>query len=122
MKGLYEAMTSEDGNMSASKLDIIEKISHGAATALRIGSTSTPMFATANLCKDILEATIMNADGRSASHIPLVAPMKIFWQGLQMLNSDNAFVNLSSATTENVLCLDNTKENLGLMVSLCPHA
>lgn len=94
MKGLYEAMTSEDGNMSASKLDIIEKISHGAATALRIGSTSTPMFATANLCKDILEATIMNADGRSASHIPLVAPMKIFWQGLQMLNSDNAFGKL----------------------------
>lgn len=94
MKGLYEAMTSEDGNMSASKLDIIEKISHSAATALRIGSTSTPMFATANLCKDILEATIMNADGRSASHIPLVAPMKIFWQGLQMLNSDNAFGKL----------------------------
>lgn len=94
MKGLYEAMTSEDGNMSASKLDIIEKISHGAATALRIGSTSTPMFATANLCKDILEATIMNADGRSASHIPLVAPMKIFWQGLQMLTSDNAFGKL----------------------------
>lgn len=94
MKGLYEAMTSEDGNMSASKLDIIEKISHSAATALRIGSTTTPMFATANLCKDILEATIMNADGRSASYIPLVAPMKIFWQGLQMLNSDNAFGKL----------------------------
>ena len=33
MKGLYEAMTSEDGNMSASKLDIIEKISHGAVSA-----------------------------------------------------------------------------------------
>ena len=94
MKGLYEAMTSEDGNMSASKLDIIEKISHGAATALRIGSTSTPMFATANLCKDILEATIMNADGRNISHIPLVAPMKIFWQGLQMLNADNALGKL----------------------------
>lgn len=94
MRGLYEAMTSEDGNISASKLSILEKISHGAATGLRIGATGTPMFAVSNLCKDILEATIMNADGRSASHIPLVAPMKIFWQGLQMLNADNALGKL----------------------------
>lgn len=94
MKGLYEAMTSKGGNMSATKLSIIDHISRGTATGLRVGSTATVAFSTANLLKDILEATIMNADGRSASYIPLVAPMKIFWQGLQMLNSDNAFGKL----------------------------
>lgn len=88
MDGLYEALTSANNSLSYTKLNIISKGMQRMATLLRVGATSTPAFAMWNMAKDILDATILNADGCGNPAFALREPFRLFWQGTEMMVSD----------------------------------
>ncbi len=85
--GLYDAYTSTNKAFVEMNLDIISKWQEHTATILRIGATSTPAFALWNLGRDILDATILNKDGRRNPAFALREPFLLLYDGLSMMFS-----------------------------------
>ena len=86
--GLYDAYTSTNKAFVEMNLDIITKMQERLATTLRIGATSTPAFAVWNLERDLLDATILNTDGRMNKFLSLREPLAILFEGLSVALSD----------------------------------
>lgn len=85
--GLYDAYTSTNKAFVEMNLDVITKLQEHLATALRFGATGTPAFALWNLGRDILDAVILNPDGRRNSGVSLREPFFVLYDGLSMLFS-----------------------------------
>lgn len=85
--GLYDAYTSTNKAFIEMNLDIISMWQERTATVLRIGATSTPAFALWNLGRDILDATILNKDGRNNPALALREPFLLLYDGLSMMFS-----------------------------------
>lgn len=86
-EGLYDAFTSTNKAFVQMNLDVISATMETLATTLRVGATSTPAFAAWNLERDLLDATILNADGRG-KRTSIAAPLELLWDGMTVALSD----------------------------------
>lgn len=95
-EGLYDAYTSTNKAFVQMNLDVISKTMETMATTLRVGATSTPAFAMWNLERDLLDATILNADGRG-KRTSLAAPLELLWDGMTVALSDTKRFGIGKA-------------------------
>lgn len=86
--GLYDAYTSANKAFVQMNVDVITEMQQNLATVLRFGATSTPAFALWNLGRDILDAVILNRDGRRHSGAAIREPLLTLWDGLSVVLSD----------------------------------
>lgn len=87
--GLYEALTSTNKSFVKMNVDVLTKTQQRMADILRVGATGTPAFAMWNLCRDIVDATVLNADGRGDKAIMLHQPLSLFLDGVGVVLSQN---------------------------------
>ena len=87
--GLYEALTSANTSFVKMNIDVLTKTQQVMANILRTGATGTPAFAIWNLCRDIVDATILNADGRGDKAIKIHQPISLLLDGLGLVLSQN---------------------------------
>ncbi|WP_337799699.1 LPD38 domain-containing protein [Phascolarctobacterium succinatutens] len=94
--GLYDAFTSTNKAFVQMNLDVISATMETLATTLRVGATSTPAFAAWNLERDLLDATILNADGRG-KRTSIAAPLELLWDGMTVALSDTKRFGIGKA-------------------------
>ena len=108
--GLYDAFTSTNKAFVQMNLDVISATMETLATTLRVGATSTPAFAAWNLERDLLDATILNADGRG-KRTSIAAPLELLWDGMTVALSDTkrfgigkamAYLDKNNAANKNI--------------------
>lgn len=95
-EGLYDAFTSTNKAFVQMNLDVISATMETLATTLRVGATSTPAFAAWNLERDLLDATILNADGRG-KRTSIAAPLELLWDGMTVALSDTKRFGIGKA-------------------------
>lgn len=95
-EGLYAAFTSTNKAFVQMNLDVISATMETLATTLRVGATSTPAFAAWNLERDLLDATILNADGRG-KRTSIAAPLELLWDGMTVALSDTKRFGIGKA-------------------------
>ena len=109
-EGLYDAFTSTNKAFVQMNLDVISATMETLATTLRVGATSTPAFAAWNLERDLLDATILNADGRG-KRTSIAAPLELLWDGMTVALSDTkrfgigkamAYLDKNNAVNKNI--------------------
>jgi hypothetical protein len=81
-KNLYSAMTMPDYTVQNALLKFFDVIAKPAANTLRIGATSTPAFALANLIRDTVSAVVLNPLGRK-TNIPIIDPLLLILDGVK---------------------------------------
>lgn len=94
--GLYDAFTSTNKAFVQMNLDVISATMETLATTLRVGATSTPAFAAWNLERDLLDATVLNADGRG-KRTSIAAPLELLWDGMTVALSDTKRFGIGKA-------------------------
>lgn len=94
--GLYDAFTSTNKAFVQMNLDVISATMETLATTLRVGATSTPAFAAWNLERDLLDATVLNVDGRG-KRTSIAAPLELLWDGMTVALSDTKRFGIGKA-------------------------
>lgn len=94
--GLYDAFTSTNKAFVQMNLDVISATMETLASTLRVGATSTPAFAAWNLERDLLDATVLNADGRG-KRTSIAAPLELLWDGMTVALSDTKRFGIGKA-------------------------
>ena len=87
--GLYEALTSSNKSFVSMNLDVLSATQERIADGLRFGATGTPAFALNNAGKDVLDAVVLNADGRGKGKLKIIQPLRIVAEGISILLSTN---------------------------------
>lgn len=90
--GLYEALTSANKSFVKMNIDILTKTEQVIASILRAGATGTPAFAIWNLGRDIIDATVLNADGRGNKGIKIHQPLSLILDGLGVVLSQQGWM------------------------------
>ena len=98
--GLYEALTSTNKSFVKMNVDVLTKTQQRMADILRVGATGTPAFAMWNLCRDIVDATVLNADGRGDKAIMLHQPVSLFLDGMSVVLSQQKWMEKIAKTKD----------------------
>lgn len=81
-EGLYDALTTANKSVALVELNVIERALQILPKIIRWGATTSPAFGLANLMKDVLDAAVLNKDGRRGRLNAALAPILLLWDGL----------------------------------------
>lgn len=86
--GLYDALTTANKSVEVVELNIIGRLATILSKMVRWGSTSPTGFGLANCQTDIIDAAVLNRDGRRGRLNARLEPLCLLWQGLLIRFAD----------------------------------
>lgn len=86
--GLYDALTDANKGINVIELNLLSRLLTLAPRSVRWGATSSPAFGIANAMRDILDAVVLNKDGRRSNLNVRLEPLLLLWDGLTVRFAD----------------------------------
>lgn len=124
-EGLYDALTTDNKGKALVELNIISGIMQALPRIVRFGATSLPTFGLANCFRDLIDATVLNKDGRRGRLNMRLEPLLLLWDGLTVklarsqenLNYRNEFYSQGIQYTTNIGSAADITSNIRKLVA-----